>query len=132
MSGFQDRDHFLLDRLEVLGCERLRYVELVVEAVLDWGANAQLGGGEQLLDRLGRNVRARVPQDGEPLVAVDGHGLDVVHVCHLGSEVADLPIYSGRHDTSIRSEDVECGLGHRGLPRYASLRVGKCLNGASC
>ena len=55
--------------LEVLGVERLVDVEVVVEAVLDRRADAQLGLGEQLLHGLGQDVRGGVAQDGPAVVA---------------------------------------------------------------
>ena len=47
--------HSLLDGLEVLWCERVRYIEVVIEAVLSGGTNGKRGFGEELLD--GMDVR---------------------------------------------------------------------------
>ena len=46
-------------------------VEVVVEAVLDRRADAELGVREQVLHRLGQHVRGGVPQDRAAVVAGD-------------------------------------------------------------
>ena len=53
LAILDDALHRLLDGLEVLGGEGLRDVEVVVEAVGDERADAQLGVRPQLLDGLG-------------------------------------------------------------------------------
>ena len=63
LAPLLDLLHPLLDGLEVIGGEGLVDVEVVVEAVLDRRADAQLGLGEQLLHGLGHDVRGGVPQD---------------------------------------------------------------------
>ena len=87
LTGFRNGDGLFLDRLEVLGCERFRHIELVVEAIGDGRSNAELGVGKEFLHRLRRHVCAGVTQDGQPLVAVDGDGLDVVLGRHISGEV---------------------------------------------
>ena len=76
LAGLDDLDHALLDAGQVLGIERLGDVELVVEAVLDRRADAELRLGEDVLDRLGHHVRARVAQDAQPVGVGDHDGLD--------------------------------------------------------
>ncbi len=75
LALLDDLAHPRLDLLEVLRDERGRHVEVVVEAVGDRRADAQLGLGEQLLDRLGHHVRGRVPQDVAAVGRVDRHRL---------------------------------------------------------
>src|SRR5437763_70144 len=76
--------HQPLDGLQILGCERARQVEVVVEAVLDPGADAQLGVREQFQYRLGHDMREAVPHGVQlryaaalyvALVDSRGHGL---------------------------------------------------------
>src|SRR5215475_5432288 len=66
-----DLAHLLLDGLEVVRAERLRHVEVVVEAVLDRRPDAELRLREQVLDGLRHDVRA----SGEGDVQLSGrHG----------------------------------------------------------
>ncbi len=52
--------HPSLDRLEVVGGERARQLEVVVEAIVDRRADAQAGAGEQVQHGLGHDVRRAV------------------------------------------------------------------------
>src|SRR2546425_6293844 len=52
----------LLDLHEVLGCERFRLGEVVVEAVVDRGANRDLDRREEAPHRLGHDVRGGMTQ----------------------------------------------------------------------
>ena len=74
--------HLRLDLLEVGGRERSWQVEVVVEAVLDGGTDAELRVGEELEHGRGHHVRRAVPHRGEvvgcvgsDLVPVDGHAV---------------------------------------------------------
>ena len=58
LAGFRNGDGLFLDGLEVLGCERFRHIELVIEAIGDGRSNAELGIGKEFLHRLRRHVRA--------------------------------------------------------------------------
>ena len=89
-------------RLEVLRGERLVDVEVVVEAVLDRRADAELGLGEQLLHGLGHDVRGGVPQDVAAVVAGDVHRLDHVAVAHRRRQVAQLAVDPGGDDAAAR------------------------------
>ncbi len=55
-----DAAHLLLDGGEVLLGDGLRQLEVVVEAVLYGGADAELGARVELQDCLGKDVRGRV------------------------------------------------------------------------
>ena len=57
----QDRTHLVLDAGEVALAGRLRELEVVVEAVLDCGADRHLGARPEVLDGLGQDVRRGVP-----------------------------------------------------------------------
>ncbi len=70
--GLHDLAHGVLDAREILGRERLRLQEVVVEAVLDRGADGDLHLGEEPLHRLRHHVRRRVTERGQGLgVAVE-------------------------------------------------------------
>ena len=87
-EGFVARDdlaHLLLDRLEILGRERLVAEEVVVEAVLDHRADGDLGARPQRLHGFGQHMRgvmadqlqrARIVavQEFDFRVALDGVG----------------------------------------------------------
>jgi hypothetical protein len=57
--------HAGLDPFEVLRRERAGHLEVVVEAVLDRGAEADAGAGKELADRGGEDVGGRMAQDRE-------------------------------------------------------------------
>ena len=76
LARLDDLLHALLDLGEVVGLERLGDVEVVVEAVLDRRADAELGLREDVLHRLGEHVRGRVAQHVEPVRLVDRDRLD--------------------------------------------------------
>ncbi len=61
----RDLGHALLDRREVFRREGALVGEVVVEAVLDHRADRHLRVGEQLLHRIGEQVRGRVADDVE-------------------------------------------------------------------
>ena len=87
-----DLAHALFDRDEVFRRERLLDREVVVEAILDGGSDAELHQRIEVLDRLGHHVGCRVTQDAEGLWALVGDDLDRV-------AVAD---HSGRHPPAGR------------------------------
>src|SRR6185503_4006696 len=66
----------LLDGREVLLRERLRAIEVVVEATLDHRALADLRPGEELLDGLRDGVGGRVTKHAERVGVGGGHDLD--------------------------------------------------------
>src|SRR2546426_7524963 len=63
--GLGGRAHLVLDPRDVLRRERLRFEEVVVEAVLDGGADGDLHLGKQTLHRLGHDVRGGVTEGRE-------------------------------------------------------------------
>ena len=89
-----DLQHRLLELLEVLGSERLRDVEVEVEAVRDVRADAQLGVRTQLLHRLRHHVRRGVAQHLEPF------GITHEHPFH------DVPVLQGRGQVLEDTIDV--------------------------
>ena len=56
-----DLPHFGLDFLQVLGGEGLLGVQIIIETVVDGGADSQLRLGPQALDGLGHHMGAGVP-----------------------------------------------------------------------
>ena len=68
-----DLAHPLFQLRQVFGRERVRDVEVVVEAVGDRRPDPELGVREQVLDGLGQHVCGRVPDDAAPVVGVGRH-----------------------------------------------------------
>ena len=63
-----DLEHGLLDLAQVVvGEAAAGLVEVVIEAVLDRGADGHLGARKEALHGVGHHVRGRVPDDGEPV-----------------------------------------------------------------
>ena len=112
LALLDDLAHPGLDALDVVGLERLRDVEVVVEAVGDRRPDAELRLREQVLHRLGENVRGRVPQDVAAVGRVDPHRLDPVAVGELVGQVAQL----GRRPAP-RSRRHRSHAGKRRAPR---------------
>ena len=67
LTLLDDAPHVLLQHLEILGCEGLGG-EVVVEAVGDRRADAQLGVGAQILQCLRGHVGGGVAQDVQPVL----------------------------------------------------------------
>ncbi len=107
-----DLAHPGLDLLQVGRHERHLDVEVVVEAVLDRRADAELGVGPEVLHRLGHHVGGGVAQDVVAVLGVDGHGLYLVAVGELVGEVLEPTAHSGRDDVGLFAEQLP-GLGAR-------------------
>ena len=88
MVGGDALAHARLDRRQVVRGERARQQEVVVETVLDDGADAELGAREQVDDRLGQHVRGRVAHGAELAARAVVHQL--VGGAALGRLQADL------------------------------------------
>ena len=100
LALLDDPPHDLLDRLEVLRGERDVHVEVVVETVSDRRADAQLCGRVDLLDGLREHVRRRVPQHGQAVGLVDGHGLHDGAGGQRQVEVTQLAVHADDQDVA--------------------------------
>jgi len=87
LVGRDDLRHLVLDGGEVLGRERARHLDVVVEAVLDRRPDAEVRVGEQLLDGGGHHVRSRVTHGRERRTAL---GVDLVDDGLVGVVIRDL------------------------------------------
>ena len=121
LALLDDPVHALGDRLEVLGGERGGDVEVVVEAVGDRRADAELGVGEQQLDGLRGDVRAGVPDDVQPVGAVDLDRLQFVAVGELTGQVDQDAVTAHRDDPLVVAEQVEPGSARLNHPLLARL-----------
>ena len=119
LGGLDDALHALLDVLEVVGGEGLIDLEIVVEAVLDHRADAELGVGADLLHGLGHDVRGGVAHDRQAVLAVErdrGHGVAVVQ---RRVQVARFAVELDRDDVLVVREQLDAGGGCFHLPRLA-------------
>lgn len=117
LAALLDLLHLLLDGLEVIGGEGLRDVEVVVEAVPDRRADAQLGLGEELLHGLRHDVRGRVAQDVQAVLGGDLHRLDALTVPHLVGEVLQFIGDARGDDGALAGEELRrrSARGHHAL-----------------
>jgi hypothetical protein len=119
LGALDDLLHALLERGQVLRGERLVDREVVVEAVADRRADAELGLRELLLHGLGQHVRRRVPDDRTAVVGVRGDRL------HLGvrlggpGQVTQATVDVADHDHRVRALAGQAGLADRGARRRA-------------
>jgi hypothetical protein len=93
-----DVAHPGLEPLQVGRGERGVDVEVVVEAVRDRRADAELRLGEEVLDGLGEHVRGGVPQDGPAVVGVDRDRLDAVAVLGHPRQVPQVDLVDPHRD----------------------------------
>ena len=98
-----DLTHACLDALEVVVAEPrvVGQVEVVIEAVLDGGADRELRSRPEVEDGLGHHVRGRVAEDGASLVGV---GRDDGHCRPVGKRTVEIvrPVVDDRRDRGLR------------------------------
>ena len=119
--------HLRLDPLEVGLDDRLREVEVVVEAVLDRRADRDLHARIEPPDRLGEQVRARMAQDVERIGVVDvarGQELDRLPVAKRRPHVLGRAVRAHEHGLlgelgPDRARGVEAGRAVRELELLA-------------
>src|SRR6185312_11011722 len=143
LPRLDDLLHRGFERGEVFGGERLVDVEVVIEAVGDGRADAELGVGPQLLHGLGEDVRGGVADHAAAVFGVGGDGLDVDVDVGAPREVAQGAVGAdddyrartvggqarGAHGGTGRRPDLHpddgrgwgrCWRGHCGPPETAS------------
>ena len=122
-----DLPHFLLERLEILGRERLRDLEVVVEAIFDRGAESDPGVGPQAAHRRGQDVRAGVTQHVERARILLGDDDELAVLSQRSGEVQHLAV-DGDGD-AVAQQPLADGSDHfvrRGAERDRARRtVGK-------
>ena len=113
--GFHDLGHTGLDGGEVVRRKRAIQLDVVIEAVLDGGAHAELHVAVEVDERGGHDVRSGVTQKLETLVALgrdDGHGVARVHGC---GEVDRLVVHdAGQRGLRQARADGGCHVGNGG------------------
>ena len=88
----QDPAHLGLDPLEILRAQRLRELEVVVEAVGDRRPDRDLRVGPQVQDRLSHHVRGGMPQHGQRLGVAVGDDADALAVVQGQAQVAHVAV----------------------------------------
>ena len=119
LGGLDDALHVLFDRLQVVRGEGFVDLEVVVEAVLDDRADAQLHVREQLLDRLGHDMRGGVAHDAEAVFGIDRDGFDRVAVAERRAQVAQFAVEADGNDVLVVREELDAGGGCFHLLRLA-------------
>ena len=119
LGGLDDALHALLDVLEVVRGEGLVDLEVVVEAVLDDGADAELGVRVDFLHGLGHDVGGRVTHDCEAVFGVEGDGVDGVAIVQRRVQVTVLAVDLDRDDVLVFREQFYAGGGCFHLLRFA-------------
>jgi hypothetical protein len=133
LVALAELDHLGLDREQVLRREGTLVGEVVVEAVLDHRPDRHLRIGEQLLHRIGEQVRRRVADDFQPvgiLVRQDGQrgvGLDAVAGVHHAGGIA-LSHATGDRGLGQARTDRRSHLGDRHRPGKPATRAVGQLN----
>jgi hypothetical protein len=117
LPGLDDLLHRRLELAEVVRGERLRDIEVVVEAVVHRGADAELGLGVQLLDGLGEHVRCRVPDDAAPGLGVGSDRLDLGVGLRGPRQVAQGTTGVADHDDGLAAGGRQPRLPHGGARR---------------
>jgi hypothetical protein len=95
-AGRDDLAHLLLDAAEVVVGEGAGgLVEVVVEARVRRRPEGDLGAREQALDRVGHDVRGRVPEDAQTvgIGGADRLDLGALGADEGGVDVVDLPVH---------------------------------------
>ena len=103
--------HFGLDLVQVLLQKGLFPVKIVVKAVVDSGADGQLGLGIQALDGLGQNVGAGVAQGPAAVLMLPTQDLHHVAVLQNGGQAPALAVDVGHQGGFVKFG----GMGLRGL-----------------
>ena len=98
-----DGSHFGLQLFQVLRGEGGRDIEIVVEAILDGGADGKLGAGEQVLHRLGQDVGSGVIEGALALLILKGEDLHGAVVIQQIAEIRDLAIHQGAAGIAVQA-----------------------------
>ena len=119
LRGLDDALHVLLDRLQILRCERLGHVEVVVEAVFDHRSHAELRIGADLLHGLRHDMRRGVAHDRDAIRRIERDRFDFVTVGERCVEVAGLAVETHGDDVLVVGEQVDARLVRIHLLRFA-------------
>jgi hypothetical protein len=123
-EGILLRDHSLhlgFELFEIFGGERLRYLEIVVEPILDGGAEADLGIGSQAANGCGEDVRARMPKNGERFGVLLGENPEIAALSERGVQIDDFAVNLDRDRVTKQSGPMDATMSRGNAP--SELRV---------
>ncbi len=120
--------HLGLERLEILGCERLLDFEVVIEAVVDGGTETDLRVGTQPAHRRREHMRSRMAQHLQRARILLGDDRECPALPQRRYEVLDLPV---NRDGDGRQQQAGADGGHDVLGEGARRdlsdgAIGKC------
>ena len=129
LSCADDALHLFRDRLDVIGRERGVDAEVVIEAVGDRRADAEVRLRVDALHGLGEDVGGGVAQDRQAILAVDRDRQDVIGLGHGGREILEFAVHAHGDDGSVREQgEAVAGGGVRLVDfRHRSLHLGRLL-----
>ena len=110
LTGLDDLAHPLVEVGQVLRGERPRDVEVVVEAVLDRRADAELGVRERLLHGLRQHVRGGVPDHRPAVLGVGRDRLGLGVLVRGPGQVAQPAVAVADDDDGLRTAGRQPGL----------------------
>ena len=110
LALLDDALHALLDIAQQLGRDSVDAAEVVVEAVGDEGADAEIDVGEQILDRLGHDVGGAVAQDVQPVLGSERDGFNTRPRRNDPVQVPRRTVHFHGDDVAILTEERRsCG-----------------------
>ena len=126
--GLDDPFHALLDGRDLIRGEGLGHVEVVVEAVVDGGAEADAGAGHEFAHRSGQNVSRGVAQHAERFGVAVGQEADRRAVGEGPAEVEDFTVDDRGKGRAGETRADRCGqvrgAGSRGQRKGAAVGQG--------
>ena len=96
MVLLDDFAHLVLQRLQHFRSKGDGRVKVVIEPVVNGGADGELGLGIEALYRLGEHVRRGVPECKAAALVVKGQKLQAAVLFYNGGQVAHRPVDLGR------------------------------------
>ena len=117
--------HLSLDGLELVRRKGLRAADVVIPAVVQRRADAELGIREQVLDGLRHNVRARVPEGVLAFRGIERQDLQLAVLFQRSAQVHGLAVHPGGAGAFVQAHaDALCNV------RWRNARL-KFLHGAA-
>ena len=107
LGAVDDLGHAFFDFFEIVERERLVPGKIVIEAVVDRGADGDLRAGIKLLHRFGHGMCRVVPDEGERIVIPAFDQADSDAIRQFTIEIPDLAVHlHGDHDLGEPGADV--------------------------
>ena len=94
--GLDDLRHLGLDLFEILGGKRGGNVKVVVKTVVNRRTDGELRLREEMLHRLGQNVRGGVPEGALAVLILKGEDFERAVGLEREAQIAHLAVYPAR------------------------------------